>query len=142
MNGFNQALLILHFLGLAMGLSVSIGNIVMLNLITKAAPPEKAVLARFPPAISKVGRVGLGVLWVTGLAMFYVNGLSLSAIRWTFHVKLTAVVLLTILVIYITTLEKRIHRGDAAAAATIQTVGKLTSLCALTAIIFAVLTFD
>ena len=55
---------------------------------------------------------------------------------------LAAVVLLTLLVVYITRLEARIHRGDAAAAAQIQTIGKVTSVCALTAIIFAVLTFD
>ena len=56
--------------------------------------------------------------------------------------KLTAVVLLTLLVAYITSLERRIHRGDAAAVAQMQTVGKFTTLCALTAIVFAVLTSD
>ncbi|HUR35363.1 MAG TPA: hypothetical protein VM032_16275 [Vicinamibacterales bacterium] len=142
MTTLNQVLLILHFLGLAMGLSVSIGNIVVLNLIDKAAPPEKAVLARFPPAISRVGRVGLVVLWATGLAMAYTKWSGIGSMPWTFHVKLAAVIALTGLVIYITRLEARIHRGDLAAAATIQTVGKMTSACALIAIIFAVLTFD
>jgi uncharacterized membrane protein len=125
-----------------MGLSVTFGNIVALGLITSAAPPDKAVLARFPPAISKIGKVGLGLLWVTGATMAYTKWSGIGSMPWTFHVKLTAVVLLTLLVAYITRLEARIHRGDAAAAAQIQTIGKLTSLCALTAIIFAVLTFD
>jgi hypothetical protein len=142
MNSFNQALLVLHFIGLGMGLSVTFGNIVALGLITSAAPPDKAVLARFPPAISKIGKVGLGLLWVTGATMAYTKWSGIGSMPWTFHVKLTAVVLLTLLVAYITRLEARIHRGDAAAAAQIQTIGKLTSLCALTAIIFAVLTFD
>jgi hypothetical protein len=142
MNSFNQALLVLHFIGLGMGLSVTFGNIVALGLITSAAPPDKAVLARFPPAISKIGKVGLGLLWVTGATMAYTKWSGIGSMPWTFHVKLTAVVLLTLLVAYITRLEARIHRGDAAAAAKIQTIGKLTSLCALTAIIFAVLTFD
>ena len=142
MTGFNQTLLILHFLGLAMGLSVSIGNIVMLNLINKAAPPEKAILGRFPPAISQVGRVGLALLWATGLTMAYTKWNGIGSLPWTFHVKLTAVVLLTVLVAYITSLERRIRRGDMAAAAQIQTAGKFTTLCALTAVVFAVLTFD
>ena len=135
-------LLILHFVGLGMGLSVTFGNIVMMGLITSAAGPEKPVLARFPPAISKVGQIGLGLLWVTGATMAYTKWSGIGSMPWTFDVKLTAVVLLTLLVVYITQLEKRIHRGDAAAAAQIQTIGKITSVCALTAIIFAVLTFD
>ena len=142
MNSFNQALLVLHFVGLGMGLSVTFGNIVALGLITSAAGPEKPVLARFPPAISKVGRAGLALLWVTGATMAYTKWSGIGSMPWTFDVKLTAVVLLTLLVVYITQLEKRIHRGDAAAAAQIQTIGKITSVCALTAIIFAVLTFD
>jgi hypothetical protein len=142
MTSFNQLLLVLHFIGLGMGLSVSFGNIVMLNLITSAAPSEKAVLARFPPAISRVGQIGLALLWITGATMAYTKWNGIGSMPWTFHVKLAAVTLLTVLVVYITQLEARIHRGDAAAAAQIQTIGKLTSLCALTAIIFAVLTFD
>jgi hypothetical protein len=142
MSSFNQALLVLHFLGLAMGLSVSIGNIVILGLIGKAAPPEKAVLARFPLAISGVGRAGLGLLWLTGLTMAYTKWNGIGAMPWTFDVKLTSVVLLTVLVAYMTTLEGRIRRGDAAAGAQIQKVAKFAPLFAVLAIIFAVLTFD
>jgi hypothetical protein len=54
MNGFNRLLLILHFLGLALGFSVSIANLVMSRLISKAPPPEKPVLGRFLPAMSRV----------------------------------------------------------------------------------------
>jgi hypothetical protein len=142
MSTLNQILLVLHFIGLGMGLSVTFGNIVMLRLVAGAAPSDRPVLARFPPAISKVGRLGLVLLWVTGATMAYTKWSGVGSMPWMFHVKLTAVVLLTLLVVYITRLEARIHRGDATAAARIQMVGKLTSLCALTAIVFAVLTFD
>jgi hypothetical protein len=47
-----------------MGLSVTFGNIVVLGLITGAAAPDRPVLARFPPAISKVGQAGLALLWI------------------------------------------------------------------------------
>lgn len=142
MTTFNHSVLVLHFLGLAMGTSVSFGNIVMLGLIAKAAPGEKAVLARFPPAISKVGRVGLTLLWATGLTMIYTRWNGFSGMPWQFHVKLTAVVLLTIVVVYIGRLEAQIQRGDTAAAAKLPTFGKLASICALTAVIFAVFAFD
>jgi hypothetical protein len=142
MATFNELLLVLHFLGLGMGLSVTFGNIVMLNLITRAAPADKAVLARFPPAISKIGRAGLALLWLTGLTMLYTRWNGLAGMPWQFHVKLTAVVILTVTVVYLARLEKLIERGDRGAAARIQTFGKLASACALVAVIFAVLTFD
>lgn len=142
MSAFNEALLIVHFLGLAMGMSVSFGNIVMLGLIAKAAPSEKAVLARFPPAISRVGRIGLTLLWATGLTMLYTRWNGLAGLPWQFHVKLTAVVALTVTVLYLGRLEHRVSAGDRAAAAQIQTFGKVASFCALVAVIFAVLTFD
>jgi predicted ferric reductase len=142
MRTFNIVLLILHFLGLAMGLSVSIGNMVMAGVMARATAPEKGVLARFPPALSKVGKTGLVILWVTGLTMAYTKWNGIAAMPWTFHVKLTAVVLLTVVVGYISMLEARIKRGDAAAAARIPAVGGVALLCALTAVVFAVITFE
>lgn len=139
---FNHTLLILHFLGLAMGMSVSIGNIVMLGLMAKAAPQERSVLARFPPAISKVGRIGLALLWLTGLTMTYTRWNGFTGMPWQFHVKLTAVVLLSLVVLYIGTVEARVSRGDLSAAALLPRLGKLASLCAVTALSFAVLAFD
>ena len=54
-----HVLLILHFVGLILGTSVSVGSIVMAGLIGRATPEERPVLGRFMPAISKVGRAGL-----------------------------------------------------------------------------------
>lgn len=142
MSVFNSGLLFFHFLGLAMGLSVPFGNMVMMGLIDKAAPPEKAVLGRFPPAISRIGKVGLSLLWITGVTMAYTRWNGIGSLPWTFHVKLAAVVVLTILVGYITMLEGRVRGGDMAAAARIKQVGMFTFPCALIAILFAVATFD
>ncbi len=52
---FHQVLLISHFVGLAMGLSVSFSNLVMSRLIARAPVAEKAVLGRFPPVMSRIG---------------------------------------------------------------------------------------
>ena len=142
MDLFNKILLMLHFIGLALGFSVSISNGVMLGIITKAAPGERPVLARFPPAMSKVGRVGLLLLWLTGLIMLYTRWAGFDGMPWQFHVKLTGVVLLTITVLYMGKLEGQIHRGDTAAAAKLPSFGKAASLFALTALVFAVLTFN
>jgi hypothetical protein len=76
MSNVNLVLVILHFLGLALGFTASFASIVMAGLIAKAAPYEKAVL-----------------------------------------------------------------RGDAAAGARIESVGRVTTSLALTALVFAVLAF-
>ncbi len=142
MDLFNKIVLVLHFIGLALGFSVSISNAVMMGLITRAAPGERPVLARFPPIMSKVGRVGLVLLWLTGLTMLYTRWNGFNGMPWQFHVKLTAVVLLTLTVLYIGRIEGQVSRGDAAAAARLPSVGKMASLFALTALVFAVLTFN
>ena len=49
--------------------------------------------------------------------------------------------MLTLGVIYIQVLLPRAQKGDMAAAARIQTIGKLTGPLAIIAIIFAVITF-
>jgi uncharacterized membrane protein len=142
MDFLNQILLILHFLGLAMGLSVSFSGMVMQGLMAKAAPQERQVLARFPPRMVIVGHAGLGLLWLSGLALVYTKWGGFAVLPWQFHVKLTAVVLLTIVVGYITRLIKKAAAGDQAAVAQVQAVGKVAFLLAVTAITFAVLTFD
>ena len=142
MNGFNQVLLILHFVGLAMGLSVSFATAVMMGLVAKAAPNEKAVLGRFLPAMSRVGEVGLGLLWVTGVTMVFTKWGGFAALPWQFHVKLTAVVLLTVTVAYLKVQIRKAQAGDQSAMARIPRFGPLAALFALVAVVFAVLTFD
>ncbi len=142
MDALNYGLLILHFIGLAMGLSVSFSGMVMAKVIAGAAPNEKPVLARFPPRMLMVGHMGLGLLWATGLSLVYTKWGGFGVLPWQFHVKLTAVALLTIVIGYITRLMKKAARGDQAAAVQVQAVGKIAFLLALTAVTFAVLTFE
>lgn len=137
----DQFLVILHFLGLALGLSTGFANMVMAGLIAKASPQERSVLGRFPPAMARVGAVGLTLLWLTGLLIVYTRYGTFSIMPRTFIVKFAAVVLLTIAVAYIHVLMPRAQRGDTAAMARIQLLGKLTAPLAIVAIIFAVITF-
>ena len=139
---FNKILLMIHFVGLAMGLAVGFANIAMAAVMSKAAPPEKAILGRFPLVMSKVGKIGLVLLWVTGVTMVYTRWAGFSSMLWTFQAKLTAVILLTIVIGYISMLEKRIKKGDQSALVRIQKVGKVAFALALVAVVFAVLTFN
>jgi hypothetical protein len=137
----DQTLLVVHFLGLAMGLSTGFANMAMAGLIRKAAPNEIGVLSRFPPAMSRIGIVGLALLWASGIAIVLTRYGSFSILPRPFLVKLAAVVLLTLAVIYIQVLLPRAQRGDQAAMARIQLLGRLTAPLAIIAIIFAVITF-
>jgi uncharacterized membrane protein len=100
------------------------------------------VLARFPPAMSRVGLIGLVLLWGSGLAIVKTRYGGFSVLPQPFIVKLSAVVLLTVTVLYIQVLQRRVQNGDASAAARIQLMGRLTGPLALIAIIFAVITFN
>jgi hypothetical protein len=137
----DQFLVIVHFIGLSLGMSVGFANMVMAGLIARAAPQEKAVLARFPPAMGRVGLVGLALLWASGITIVLTRYGTFAILPRTFIVKLTAVVLLTIAVLSIQVLQRRADNGDSAAMARIQTLGRLSGPLALIAIIFAVITF-
>jgi uncharacterized membrane protein len=142
MNELNQGLLILHLLGLTMGFAVSFANMVLHGVVVKAAPQERDVLSRFSTAMSRVGDVGLALLWVTGLLLVYTKWGGFDVLPWQFQVKMAAVVILTGLVGYIHTLMRKARTGNTAAAARIPVVGRLAFVAGLTAVAFAVLTFD
>lgn len=137
----DEVLLILHFLGLGLGLSASFGNMVMGGVIAKAEPSEKALFGRVPPLLSRLGVIGLVLLWASGLMLGYTRWNLYRTMPWQFWTKLAAVVLLTVTVAYIHRLQNRIGQGDAAASVQIEKVGKVAMTLALTAVVFAVLTF-
>ena len=137
-----QLLLVLHFLGLAMAMSASFANFTMMGLMQKAAASERDVLARFPPAMSRVGRLGLVLLWITGLTLLYTRWGGFGSVPWQFHVKFTAVLALTLIVGWIQVLERRMKAGDRTVGAKLPMLGRIAALFALTIIIFAVLAFN
>lgn len=138
----NDVLLMLHFLGLAMGFSASFGNMVMMGVIAKAKPSEAMVLARFPPAISRVADVGLVLLWATGITMVFIRWNGPASMPGFFWVKILAVIAMTAVVGYMHSLMGKARRGDIASARQLPTFGRIASVCALLAVIFAVLAFQ
>ncbi|MCP4380970.1 MAG: hypothetical protein GY798_06055 [Hyphomicrobiales bacterium] len=137
----NDVLLMLHFLGLAMGLAGGFGNLVMSRLIAQAKPSDAMVLARFPSAIVRVSDIGLVLLWVTGVILIFSRFDGLGNMPLAFWIKIVAVVALTGLVGFMHTLMAKAKRGDAGARARLPKVGPFAMLSALLAIVFAVLAF-
>jgi len=128
-----------------MGLSVGLSSIVMAALIDKSAPAEKAVLGRFPPMMSRVGSMGLALLWITGLSLFFSKWggfANMANMPWQFHLKLTLVVVLAGLVGYSQVLIKRIReKQDPAASATLAKLGPAMLLTGVAIVVCAVLAF-
>ncbi len=137
----NDLVLILHFLGLAMGFAAGFGNMVMMGLIARAKAADAVVLSRFPPAIAKVSNVGLALLWLTGVILVSLRWNGLASISMLFWVKIVAVVALTGIAIVMHRLMGRARKGDIRAARQLPALGRLAGLSALMALIFAVLAF-
>jgi hypothetical protein len=137
-----RALLVLHFLGLTMGFAAGFGNMVMAGLMAKATPDERRALAKFPPAIARVGDIGLVVLWLTGLTLVFVKWDGFGNMPSLFHAKLTAVVLMTLAIGFAHSLARKVAAGDSAAMAKAQATGKVIFLLAVTVVILAVWTFN
>ena len=145
MDTFIQILFVLHFVGLAMGLSVSFSNIIMSGLIEQSAPAEKGILARFPPLMSRLGNYGLALLWLSGLGLIHFKwgGLdNIGNMPWHFHVKLLLVIFLSGLVGFLQAQVRKLKPGDTAGMARIQRIGKIAFVTALAIIVFAVLAFE
>jgi hypothetical protein len=138
----DNVFVVLHFIGLGMGMSVGFANMVMAGVIGKAAPNEKVALGRFAPAMSRFGVAGLALMWVSGVSIVMTRYGRFDILPRTFIYKMIAVVLLTLAVAYIEVLFARLKKGDASALSTIQAVGRVTGLFSLAAIIFAVITFS
>ncbi|MBM3750826.1 MAG: hypothetical protein FJW21_06540 [Acidimicrobiia bacterium] len=137
-----RALVVLHFLGLAMGFSTGFGNIVMAGIMAKATPDERRTLAKFPPAIARVGDIGLVLLWVTGLVLVFTKWGGFGAMPGLFHAKLTAVVLMTLVSGFVHSQAKGVAAGDPGAIAKAQAAGKVTFVLAVTIVTLAVWTFN
>ena len=142
MPDLNQLLLILHFIGLALGFSATVVNTVLPGVMAGAEAAEVRGLGRLRPVMASVGGAGLLVLWVTGLLLLSLKWGGFRAMPWQFHVKFTAVVGLTLGVGMAHALQARLRRGDAAAASRLPVVGRLILVMSLTAVTFAVLTFS
>lgn len=137
-----RVLMFLHFLGLAMGFSAGFGNMVMGSLMAKASPEERRVLSRFPPAIARLGDIGLVLLWLTGLTMVFVKWGGFGSMPGLFHAKLTTVVLMTLVLGFMHSQAKGVAAGNADAIARTQVAGKFMFLLAVTTVALAEWTFN
>jgi hypothetical protein len=136
--------LIVHFLGVALGVGTSFAML-RLGIATKAlSPAERAEFFRHALSLGKNGSLGLALLIVSGLCMLFTRGVStvFGAGGIAFHIKLALVLVLAGLLGFSQVLVKRIReKQDARAAATLGKLGPAMLFTGVAIVIAAVLAF-
>lgn len=139
--------LVLHFLGLALGVGTGFA-MMTLGIATKdMAPADRATFMRRASALSRNGSVGLLLLIVSGVAILLTRGVDTVMMAGPpFHIKLTLVVILIGVFGYMQVLMRKSRSADgavaAAAAARMAIVSKIMLLLGVSIVICAVLAFQ
>ena len=139
-----EFLLITHFIGLAMGVGTSFAGLALGLASKDLEPAERAKFMQRASAIGKNGSIGLTLLLLSGLGMWFSRGIT-QVLTWAgppFHAKLTLVVLLIAAFGYMQVLQKKARQGAGPEVmAKIPKVGALMLLLGIGIIVSAVLAF-
>lgn len=133
--------LILHFLGLIMGLGTSFAYMFLGIAAAKMEKEEARAFQMKVLVLSKMGTIGIILLWLSGLYLItpYWSSLAENHLLIT---KLVFVVVLTVLIVLLLRAGTRAQTGDSVSAlATMEKLGKIALLTGLAILILAVKTF-
>jgi uncharacterized membrane protein SirB2 len=140
-----DALLMLHFIGLAMGVGTSFSLVTLGRVAATLEPAERAGFFGRVGALSKNGSIGLTLLIATGIGMMLDRGVSVmfQIGGGAFHTKLLLVVILAGCLGYSQVLRKRAREGKdgGRAMATLPKLGAFMLVLGLAIIVTAVLAF-
>ncbi len=116
--GFSMALEIVgnlllwvHLISLSIGGAASFGIPVVASRMAGAAPETRPLLMQIMMGLSKVGRVALGLLIVTGPLLVWLKYGDISGFNTWFWVKMALIVVLLAGIIYSGILLKRTLAG-------------------------------
>ena len=138
-------LLMTHFVGLALGVGASFAAYTLRKAAAELEPAERTQFALRALRVSKNASIGLAVLLVSGLGMFFMRGPGavMAAGGPAFHAKLTLVVILIGVFGYSQMLGKRAREaGGGPALAKIPAVSTASLLLGVGIIIAAVIAFQ
>jgi uncharacterized membrane protein len=139
------ALLVLHFIGLALGVGTGFAQMTLGIATRDMAPQERAQFFQRAYALGRNGSVGLLLLLVSGIGMTAMRGIT-ATLQWgggAFHAKLTLVLVMIFVFGYLQVLVRRARReGGGPAVAQIANVGRVMLLLGIAIVIFAVIAFQ
>jgi uncharacterized membrane protein len=141
----HTTLLILHFLGLALGVGTGFAQLTLGRAASALPPPERAQFAMRAAALRINGSIGLLLLIVSGIGLVFVRGLA-ATMAWggaAFHAKLTLVVVMIFVFGYMQMLARRARlEGGGPALARLPLVGRVMVVLGVAVVICAVLAFQ
>jgi uncharacterized membrane protein len=123
-----EILLILHFIGLSLGVGASFAGFTLRLSMRDLPPAERAAVAGRFRALGKNGSIGLTLLILSGFGMWFSRGIR-ETMTWgggAFHAKLLLVVLLIGTFGYLQVLQKKAARDPSSSAMTL--VPKVSTL--------------
>lgn len=134
-------MLVVHFLGLAMGVGTSFGFLFLGIASNKMEAAEADKFRKQSFALSTMGHVGLTLLILSGGYLMTPYWKSLTTLP-LLMAKLSLVLVLAALIGIISSKAKKIKRGDAGTSVEqIAPLGRITMLVSLAIVILAVLVF-
>ena len=133
-----EVMLILHFIGLTMGLGTSFAHAFLDKLISKLEKEEATKFRLQVMVLSKMGYIGISLLIVSGVYLIIPYWSSLSQ-NPLLIVKLILVFILAILILLIGRGTKKAYKENAEGnLKKIEPMGKLTLIIGITIVILAV----
>ncbi len=136
--------LILHFIGVALGVGTSVAMVTLGLSTSDMAPAEREAFMRRASVVGVNGSIGLLLLITSGVGLLLTRGVDV-VMAWggpMFHIKLTLVVILIGVFGYLQMLVRKSRSADgAAAAARIPLISRIMLLLSVSIIVFAVLAF-
>jgi uncharacterized membrane protein len=139
-----ETLLILHFIGLALGVGASFAMLTLGIAGASLEPAERGKFMLRVSLLSKNGSIGLALLILSGLGILFYRGVG-NVMQWgggAFHAKLTLVLVLCGLVGYMqVTLKKARQTGAPELMARLRTLGRVGLVLSVSIVICAVIAF-
>ncbi len=137
----NDILSVVHLFSFGAALASLLGYFSVLRLMQRA-PGDRSALARMLPLSARTGQVGLGILWLSGLAMVWSIYGGPHAMPPSFWWKMLCVVLLTAAVAYRDVLGRRAVGDDKTIPMLLPLLGKVCAALLLLVVVFAVVAFS
>jgi len=137
-------LLILHFIGLALGVGTGFAMLTLGLATADMAPADRGAFMRRASVLTRNGAMGLTLLIVSGVGLVLTRGVSV-VMAWggpMFHIKLTLVAIMIGVFGYMQVLLRQSRAADgAAAAARLPILSRVMLVLGVSVVIFAVLAF-
>ena len=140
----HETLLILHFIGLALGVGTSFAMLTLGFAVAKLPPEERGPFMTRALVLSKNGSYGLLLLILSGLGILFYRGVG-NVMQWgggAFHAKLTLVLVLCGVVGYMQSLIRKLRNGGGPEImGRLRTLGRVGLVTSVAIVILAVIAF-